>query len=101
MIFNNLPTDFRVKVRYYMNYVYDNKKKYKLEEDDVLLMLNDSLKIELTVHLNGKLLNDTTLFKSFEVGFLSQLTFVIKKRIFVIDEVVFNEGDKGESLFYI
>jgi hypothetical protein len=36
MIFNKLPTDFRIKVRHYMNYVYDNKKKYKLEEEDVL-----------------------------------------------------------------
>ncbi len=101
MIFNKLPTDFRIKVRYYMNYVYDNKKKYKLDEEDVLQMLNENLRVETTVHLNGKLLNETPLFKSFEVAFLSQLTFVIKKRIFVIDEHIFNEGDKGESLYYI
>jgi len=30
-------------------------------------MLNDNLKFETTIHLNGKLLNDTPLFKSFEV----------------------------------
>jgi hypothetical protein len=101
MIFNKLPTDFRIKVRNYMNYVYDNKKKFKLDEEDVLLMLNENLRVETTVHLNAKLLNETPLFKSFEVAFLSQLTFVIKKRIFVIDEHIFNEGDKGESLYYI
>jgi Cyclic nucleotide-binding domain/Zinc knuckle len=64
-------------------------------------MLNDNLRIETTVHLNGKLLNETPLFKTFDVAFLAQLTFVIKKRIFVIDEHIFNEGDRGESLFYI
>jgi hypothetical protein len=26
MIFKKLPLDFRIKVRHYMNYVYDNKK---------------------------------------------------------------------------
>ena len=64
-------------------------------------MLNDNLKFETTIHLNGKLLNDTPLFKSFEVEFLSQLTFIIKKRIFVVDEHIFYEGEFGESLFYI
>lgn len=64
-------------------------------------MLNDNLKVETTIHLNGKLLNETPIFKSFEVAFLSQLTFVIKKKIFMIDEHIFDEGDLGDSLLYI
>ena len=71
MIHNKLPTDFRIRVRRYLNYLYDNKKQYKLEEEDVLNMLNDNLKIDTTIHLNGKLLNETPIFKSFEVPFLS------------------------------
>ena len=101
MIHHKLPTEFRIKVRHYMNYLYDSKKLDKLEEEDVLQMLNDNLKFETTIHLNGKLLNETPLFKSFDVEFLSQLTFVIKKRIFVVDEHIFYEGEIGESLFYI
>lgn len=64
-------------------------------------MLNDNLKVETTIHLNGKLLNETPIFKSFEVAFLSQLTFVIKKKVFIIDEHIFEEGDIGDSLLYI
>jgi len=101
MIHTKVPLDFRIKVRRYLNYLYDNKKQYKLDEEDVLLMLNDTLKVETTIHLNGKLLNETPLFQSFDVGFLSQLTFVIKKKIFMIDEHIFDEGDRGETLFYI
>lgn len=52
-------------------------------------MLNENLKLETTVHLNGKILHDTPIFKSFDIMFLSQLTFVIKKRIFTIDEHIF------------
>jgi signal-transduction protein with cAMP-binding, CBS, and nucleotidyltransferase domain len=84
-----------------MNYLYDSKKLDKLEEEDVMEMLNENLRFETTVHLNGKLLNETPLFKSFDVEFLSQLTFIIKKRIFVVDEHIFYEGEIGESLFYI
>lgn len=101
MIHTKVPLDFRIKVRRYLNYLYDNKKQYKLDEEDVLLMLNDTLKVETTIHLNGKLLNETPLFQSFDVGFLSQLTFVIKKKIFMVDEHIFDEGDRGETLFYI
>jgi hypothetical protein len=101
MIHHKLPTEFRIKVRHYMNYLYDSKKLDKLEEEDVMEMLNENLRFETTVHLNGKLLNETPLFKSFDVEFLSQLTFIIKKRIFVIDEHIFYEGEIGESLFYI
>lgn len=71
MIHNHIPLKFRIKVRRYLNYLYDNKKEYKLDEQDVLDMLNDNLKVETTIHLNGKLLNDTPFFKSFEVAFLS------------------------------
>ena len=71
MIHHKLPTEFRIKVRWYLNHLYDSKKEFKLEEQDVLEMLNDHLRIETTIHLNGKLLNETPIFKSFEVGFLS------------------------------
>ena len=101
MIHHKLPSEFRLKVRYYMNYLYDIKKLDKLEEEDVMEMLNENLRFETTVHLNGKLLNETPLFKSFDVKFLSQLTFIIKKRIFLVDEYIFFENEIGESLFYI
>lgn len=71
MVHNKFPIDFRIKVKRYLQYLYDNKKQYKLEEEDVLLMLNDNLRVETTIHLNGKLLNETPIFKSFEVAFLS------------------------------
>ena len=71
MIHSKVPLDFRIKVRRYLNYLYENKKKYKLDDEDVLLMLNETLKAETTIHLNGKLLNETPLFQSFDVRFLS------------------------------
>lgn len=53
MVDTGLPRDFRWKVQSYLGYVLENKKIYKLEEEDVLSMLNDNLKIELLVHMNG------------------------------------------------
>ena len=52
-------------------------------------MLNENLRLEATVHLNGKILHDTPIFKIFDIAFLSELTFIIKKKIFTIDEHIF------------
>ena len=101
MVHNKVPTEFRIKVRLYLNYLLDTKKEYKLEEEDVLEMLNENLRLETTVHLNGKILHDTPIFKLFPIAFLSELTFVIKKKIFTIDEHIIEEGDTEDALYYV
>jgi hypothetical protein len=96
MVHNNLPRRYRTKVRHYLDYVIDYKKQFKLEEEEVLEMLSENLKYELVVHLNGKMLQDTSCFKNFDVYFLSQLTFVLQKQTFTNDDNVFDEYDYGQ-----
>jgi hypothetical protein len=52
----NIPSDLRQKVRRYLEYNWDLKKKYKIEENEMLGLLNTSLKGKLTVYLNGRIL---------------------------------------------
>ena len=101
MIHNHIPRDFRTKIRMYLTYLLDNKKEFKLEEEDVLDMLNENLRLEMIVHLNGKMLHSTSLFKSFDIAFVSELTFVLKRETFTIDENVFVEGEQGDCLYYL
>jgi hypothetical protein len=56
----------------------------------VLELLTENLKIELIVNLNGKMLHDTPIFSSFEMMFLSELTFVLKRESFAVDEHLFD-----------
>lgn len=72
-----------------------------MEEDEVLDMLNDNLRIELIVHLNGKMLHDNTLFRFYNLSFLSEITFILKKSTFTIEESIFDEDLVGEKLHYI
>jgi hypothetical protein len=65
-----------------MKYLYnlmENKKSYKLEEEEVLEMLNENLQLELIVHLNGKMLHETIVFSHFEMHFISELTFSLQR----------------------
>ena len=45
-------------------------------------MLSEGLKLELIIHLNGRMLHNTPIFKNFDLQFLSELTFVLKKETF-------------------
>jgi len=60
-----------------------------LEQDEVLELLNENLRMELIVHLNGKMLHDSHLFKNFSLSFLGELTFALKTETFGIDDIVF------------
>jgi CRP-like cAMP-binding protein len=64
-------------------------------------LLNENLKIELIVHLNGKMLHESALFRFFNLSFLSELTFALRKETFTIDETVFEEDVIGDRLHYI
>ncbi|CDW80454.1 UNKNOWN [Stylonychia lemnae] len=76
-------------------------KQYKLEEEEVLDMLSESLRLELIIHMNGKMLHNTMLFRNFDIQFLSELTFVLKKETLSDDFKLFDEGDKGQNLYFI
>lgn len=43
-------------------FLLENKKIFKLEDQDVLDLLNENLKLEMIAHLNGKMLHETPLF---------------------------------------
>jgi hypothetical protein len=53
-------------------------------------MLNEGLKLELIIHLNGKMLHNTVVFQKFNIKFLSDLTFSLKRETFSIDELILN-----------
>ena len=70
------------------------KKEFKLEEDEVLDMLSEGLRLELIVNLNGKMLHNTPIFKNFDLIFLSELTFVLKRETFTQDDEIFKVSAK-------
>lgn len=64
-------------------------------------MLNENLKLEMIVHLNGKMLHDNPLFQNFDIFFISELTYLLKRETYSIDDNIFIEDDPGPLLYYI
>lgn len=50
-----------------------------MDEDAVLEMLNDNLKLELMAHLNGKVFQNCGTFKSFSLSFLAEVVFALER----------------------
>lgn len=94
-----MPAEFRAKVKSHLEYMVEYKRQYKLEEEEVFAMLNEGLTLELIVNLNGRLLHSTQLFKNFDLQFLSELTFALRRDTF--EDYIFAEGDEGTSIFFI
>lgn len=67
MAFHKLPPNFKSQVKRYLDYLVEYKRQYKMEEEDVLDMLSEGLRLELIIHLNGKMLHNTPIFKNFDI----------------------------------
>ena len=56
LIQQQLPYDLRLKIRRYLEYMWEHKKLIKIDEKEVMAMLNESLREKITVYLNGRIL---------------------------------------------
>lgn len=45
-----------MKIRRYLEHVWESKKEIKIDEKEVMAMLNESLREKITVYLNGRIL---------------------------------------------
>lgn len=53
MIEKEMPYELRMKIRRYLDYVFESKKEIKVDENDVHAMLNENLNDKLKMYLKG------------------------------------------------
>ena len=58
-----MPGGLRLKVRRYLDYVFETKQEIKLSEREVYQLLNERLKEKLKLYLRGKVVRNITMFK--------------------------------------
>ena len=101
LMHKQIPKYLRLKVRRYLEYMFEYKKQYKLSEIEVLQMLNENLKDQVIVHLNGRMLKNTRIFSKFDFRFLSEVTFKFSNETFSMDDHIFEEEEKGTKMYFI
>ncbi|CDW82005.1 UNKNOWN [Stylonychia lemnae] len=101
LMHKQIPKYLRLKVRRYLEYMFEYKKQYKLSEIEVLNMLNENLKDQVIVHLNGRMLKKTRIFSIFDQRFLAEVTFLLSNETFSMDDHIFEEEEQGAKMFFI
>jgi hypothetical protein len=85
-----MPVDLQTRIRRYLEYMWEAKKTIKIEEKEVMAMLNENLREKITVYLNGRIIRSMKFFESsFEIDFLSELTFYFQIKTFSNDDFIF------------
>lgn len=101
MVQKEVPSELRIKIRRYLEYVFDSMKEVKLEENEVFKLLNESLRDKINMHLRGRILKSIFFLEDLGLDFLSDLTQFFKKMTYITDDFLFIEKDKARSIFYI
>ena len=74
---------------------------YKLQEKDVLNMLNNDLRDQVMIYLKGRILQNSHAFQHFNLVFLSFICFEFESMPFALDDNIFEEGMKGDKIYFI
>ena len=89
------------KINKYLYYNWEIKKTIKIEEDEVMHLLNDDLRNNVTIHLKGRIIRNSELFDNFKIEFVSQLAFILNQKRYSIGDSIIFEKEIGDEIFFI
>lgn len=101
LIYKDIPSDLRARILSYLEFLIEHKSKYKLNENQVLELLNENLREQVIANINGRILNECEIFDQFDMMFISEITFILDRKIFAMGDTVFEEGDNGNKLYFV
>ena len=85
-----MPPELRMKIRRFLEHNYEQKKIVKIDKGEVMALLNENLREQITVYLNGRILKSWKFLEDFDLDYLSEVAFKFKVQRYAIDEFVFN-----------
>ena len=96
-----MPSETRMKVRRYLDFVFEQKKDIKIDESDIFKILNEALREKVHMILRGRILKKISFMEDLGLDFLSELASYITISSYISDDFIFMENDKAESMYYI
>lgn len=102
MMTKGIPRDLRDKIHRFLEYNWELKKNIKIEEEELMDLLNNELKDQIRSHLTGRILLEVDLFsKNFNMDFLSSMTHIFNKKSYAVDDNIIYEDQIGDEIFFI
>jgi hypothetical protein len=103
MVKHNINSDLQTRVRKYFEYLWNEIQKQKTEEENQIInKLSDSLKEELLLEANGRLIKGLKMLAlNFSDQALQKTVYILKEINFTPGDLIYNEGDTDEHSLYI
>lgn len=101
LLYHKIPASLRSRIMSYLEFMIEDKRKHKLNESQVLDLLNENLREQVIAYLNGRILNSCKSFMMFDMMFISEITFMLERSLFLMNDTVFEEGDIGKKMYFI
>jgi len=100
--FNHIDFDLKIKIRNYLEYIWQVKKVYNDETKEIINTLSSSLKEELLISSNGAIVRDIPLFKeNFSEKTIKKIICEMNEINLIPDDIIFNESTLSDQNLYI
>ncbi len=94
-----IPKYLRVKIRKFMETLYEEKSGF--DEKEVLAQLPPAMAQDLLHHMYKKLLVDVPMFKKLEDGAITMLCSLIKPYFAMQGDSIYSQGEVGREVYII
>ena len=97
MLQKKIRKPLRLQVKRYLEQMQEHYKQEKLSQKEVLAMLNKNLQDEVLIQIVGRILRNQRLIVTlFDDRLQSEILFMLKQKMFLMDDHIFDEGDKSD-----
>ena len=99
----NINYDLRMRIRKYLEYVWEEELFHNNEEENSIMdKLSSSLKEELLLETNGRILQEISfLVNNFSEETLRKLIFKLRELHFMPGDIIYQKGDSSNNSLYI
>ena len=98
---SNLPKELKAKIRRHIVHNHEQNIYSWFSHDSLLKELPASLRTEISLHMHQKIVERVGFFQDKDPGFISYIVPTLKNITFKSGEVMFQEGDYADEVYFI
>ena len=96
---HGLNADLQDRIRTYHEFLWETNHGY--DQSKVVADLPQSLRLEVAMQINRRIIAKVPLFEDCEPDILHELVLNMQSAVFGPGDLIVREGDQGESMFFI
>jgi len=99
MMHRRFPRALIAKVNAYYHYIWAHRTGQS--QDPAFAELPESLRTDIALQLNRRILRKVPLFQGAGEDFLREVVLLLEPRIYMPNDLVVQEGDPGDAMFFV